>query len=359
MEVSNYLVNISLVHQNETVAMVFLPVCLEIFNIMMLTAGMCLLYLGIEISHPVYGLLFSNLIVTTISSLINVFVFPFVKTIYYNTLINGNNAACLNFHCCSWCILSVLRYLYIIHKSWLDKTFPKLCSLFILSIVGVLALFLFGTITVIALAIHLGWPDVKLMKMPPEDQLKFVGILLGNYTMLLSISCFFYVMILRKRGQFGHNRVNLENNSIQEINDPINSRNEQNLSIVDDDSSKTNGTAANDRNEIAIISTIRSVPATNIATDDIELKRQMAEIESAIKSLKTNLILTSALCISFISATVISNTIGSVVFTFLKGLFPILTTISNFNKVQDLLKLSSKNIVEWLSKKRQNIKCCH
>jgi hypothetical protein len=191
MEVSNHQLNISFAHQNETIEMVFLPVSLELFNIMILTAGMCLMYLGIEISHPVYGLLFSNLIVTTISSLINVFVFPFIKTIQYNTLVNGNNSACLNFHCCCWCILSVLRYLYIIHKPWLDKKFPKPFSLLLLSFFGVLALFFPGTITISALAVHLQWPDVKLMKMPSEDKLKFVGILLGNYTMLLSISCFF------------------------------------------------------------------------------------------------------------------------------------------------------------------------
>jgi hypothetical protein len=177
--------------------------------------------------------------------------------------------------------------------------------------------------------------------------------------MLLGTSCFFYIMILRKRGQFGHNRVTFGNISIDEINNPINSLNEQNLSIVNDDSSKSNSTTANDGNEIAIISTSRSVPDINIAADDIELKQKMAEIESAIKSLKTNLILTSALSISFVSSTVISNTIGSVVLTFLKGLFPILTTVSNFNKVQELLKLFYKNLVEWLSKKKENIKCCN
>ena len=61
MEVSNHQLNISFAHQNETIEMVFLPVSLELFNIMILTAGMCLMYLGIEIYHPVYGLLFSNL----------------------------------------------------------------------------------------------------------------------------------------------------------------------------------------------------------------------------------------------------------------------------------------------------------
>jgi hypothetical protein len=124
---------------------------------------------------------------------------------------------------------------------------------------------------------------------------------------------------------------------------------------VDDDSSISNSRAAN---EISIIMT-NNVQALMIGSNDIEFKKQMAEIDSAIKSLKTNLILTSAVSISFISATVISNTIGSIVYIFLKGLFLILITVSNFKKVQDLLKLFYKNLVEWLSKKKENIKCCH
>jgi hypothetical protein len=252
----------------------------------------------------------------------------------------------------------VLRYLYIIHKQWLDKTFPKPFSLFLLSILGVLGLFFFGSITITILVIHLGWPAVKIMNMPLEDQFKVVGIVLGYYMLLIGISCFFYVLILRKRGQFGHNLVNLGTIPVEERNEPKH-LNEQNLSVVDNESSKSDSTTANNRYEIAIISTNSSAPAINIETNDIELKWQMAEIDSAIKSLKTNLILTSMLSISFASATVISNTIGSVVFTFLKGLFPILTTVSNFNKVQDLLKLSYKNLVEWLLKKKENIKCCH
>jgi hypothetical protein len=162
-------------------------------------------------------------------------------------------------------------------------------------------------------------------------------------------------MILRKRGQFGHNHVHVENIPIQDINNPINSIIEQNLSVVDDDSSISNSRAAN---EISIIMT-NNVQALMIGSNDIEFKKQMAEIDSAIKSLKTNLILTSAVSISFISATVISNTIGSIVYIFLKGLFLILITVSNFKKVQDLLKLFYKNLVEWLSKKKENIKCCH
>ena len=168
MEVSNNL------FQNGNIEIVFLPVLLELFNLVIMTAGTCLMYLGIEISHPVYGVLFSNLILTIISSLINVLVFPFVKTINYNTLVNGNNSVCLFFQCSCWCVLSALRYLYIIHKTWIHKTFPKTFPLFLLSLFGVVILFSFGSFTMISVAIQLGWPTVKISNMPWKDQSKFI-----------------------------------------------------------------------------------------------------------------------------------------------------------------------------------------
>ena len=353
MEASNNLKNVSFGNQNETVEMVVLPIFLELFNIMVLTTGACLMYLGIEISHPIYGLLFSNLIVTIASSLINVLVFPFVKTINYNSLVNGNSSCCLIFHCSCWCVLSALRYLYIIHKPWIDKTFPKPFTLFLISISGVVIVFSFACVTTTIFVIQLGWPTVKLMNMPWESKLKVVSIVLSNYAMLLGISCCFYVMILRKRGQFGQNRVHLENmsvdmNCVEQVT--LDQRNSNN--VVDTTADSNIFATARDKNEIAIIYSNKSEEM------DIELKRQMAEINSAVKSLKTNFILTSVLSVSFALGSVISPSTGSLVFTFLKGLFPVLTTISNFNKVQDLVKLSYENLVELLSKKKKNIKCC-
>ena len=96
-----------------------------ILNIIFLSIGLCQMYFGIEIAHPVYAVLFSNLLVTFLSTMLDVFVFPFITNLKYAVLVNGNNTTCLLFHCCCWCVLSVLRYLYIIKPKWLHKTFPN------------------------------------------------------------------------------------------------------------------------------------------------------------------------------------------------------------------------------------------
>jgi hypothetical protein len=49
------------------------------------------MYNGIEIEHPVFSVLFCNLIVAFVSSVVNVISYPFDKEIKYSTIINGNN----------------------------------------------------------------------------------------------------------------------------------------------------------------------------------------------------------------------------------------------------------------------------
>jgi hypothetical protein len=132
---------------NETVVNsepMYVPICLELLNIILLTTFICVIYFGIEISHPVYAVLFCNLVIALASSLTNVLIFPVLKNINYTNLLNGNSVVCLLFHICSWCILSVLRYLYIIHKSWIEEKFPKPVTFLLWSIFGVFYLFVVG-----------------------------------------------------------------------------------------------------------------------------------------------------------------------------------------------------------------------
>lgn len=106
---------------NETSGLFYLPVVLEIPNTGLLTFSVYLFYAGIEIKHPVYGVLFFDLLVTLASSVINVAVFPFVKTVRFNNLVNGNSVVCLLFHCGSWCVVSALRYAFIVHHDWMGN----------------------------------------------------------------------------------------------------------------------------------------------------------------------------------------------------------------------------------------------
>ena len=342
----------------ETVEMLFLPIFLDITNIIVLTSGICLMYFGIEICHPMYAILFTNLVVTVISSLINVLVFPFIKTVNFNNLINGNGAACLLFHCSCWCVVSILRYLYIIHRPWLDKTFPKPFYLMLLSLFGVVALFSLGCFLIISTAVYSGWPYVKLMNMQLQDKLKIVGAVMGSYLLLMGLSCCFYIAILRRRGKFGHSGVGVDipNDSVQvtfnqrsethaepknRSNPNLNDNFPTNANDSDNQSSTENG-------HQIVISFNRS--QEGISEKDQELKQRLKEISSAVRSLKTNLVLTAILSVVFSVGSVYSNNVGSIVSTLAKGLFPILTTIPNFVKVQELVQESNKNLTFWLAR---------
>ena len=102
-----------------------LLVMVESVNTIMLAVGLYLMYQGIEIGHPVYSILFSNLVSAFFSSLLNAWVIPFVKSYPYYILTNANSLSCLLLHSCFWCVLSVLRYMYIVNKAWLEQNSPK------------------------------------------------------------------------------------------------------------------------------------------------------------------------------------------------------------------------------------------
>ena len=70
----------------------------EIINFFFLATGIRQIFLGIEIAHPIYGVLFCNLVLTFVSSIINICIFPFVNTLSYTTVVNGSNTITLIFH---------------------------------------------------------------------------------------------------------------------------------------------------------------------------------------------------------------------------------------------------------------------
>jgi hypothetical protein len=64
------------------------------------------------------------------------------------------------------------------------------------------------------------------------------------------------------------------------------------------------------------------------------------EIESATNSLKTNLILSVMYLLFSMALPVVNVTVSMVVLSLLKSVIPILTTISNFRKIKELLTFS-------------------
>jgi hypothetical protein len=168
------------------------------------------MYNGIEIDHPVFRVLFCNLIATFISSAANVLAYPIQMSVKYSTIVNSTNCISLLFHCCSWLIVSLLRYTYIINNDWLFARFPDPKVLNRLAIASVFFTFLMSWFIITFVCWVCGWPTVKVFEMPMPQKAISIGALLGTYISLICFSCFFYLLILRKRGSLGNNKV--ENN---------------------------------------------------------------------------------------------------------------------------------------------------
>ena len=82
------------------------------------------MYQGVEISHPLYAVLFLNLTVSLISTMLDIAVFFFISTATYVFFSNLMNNLSVFFHCTSWCMTSVLRFIYIIYGDWLNNFIP-------------------------------------------------------------------------------------------------------------------------------------------------------------------------------------------------------------------------------------------
>ena len=194
----------------------FIHLIPSVINIAFLLIGTCQMYLGIEINHPIYCTLFLNLIVTLFSSIIDILIFPFVSVaeVKYSAMVNGNGVVCLLFHCCSWSISSVLRYIYIIHPNWLHKKFQEARTLCLLATLSILAIFSLSFGTILGTVMYCGWPYKRRNEMSSKEKAICTSSILTIYLSLVGSSCIFYVMILRKRGKLGINHVgNIEESS--------------------------------------------------------------------------------------------------------------------------------------------------
>ena len=69
---------------------------------------------------------------------------------------------------------------------------------------------------------------------------------------------------------------------------------------------------------------------------DLERKRIVEEINSTLRSLETNLILTSAFLVILLVLFLLPNIISVVVISVMKGMIPLITSITNFGKVKTL-----------------------
>jgi len=151
-----------------------------------------------------------NLLITLLSSFFNVISYPFVNEVKYSTVVNATNAVSLMFHCCCWSVLSALRYLYIIHENWINETFEKPVYVSFIGITIIFIIFAFSLLTNFTAMISCGWPKRKMFEMSRGEAGLCLGIMLGSYLALISVSCGFYSLVLRQRGKIGNNKTHPE-----------------------------------------------------------------------------------------------------------------------------------------------------
>ncbi len=97
----------------------------EYFNLFILSCSLYGMYRGVEISHPLYAVLFLNLIIPLMTTILHVTVFFFISTARYVFISNPINCLSVFFHCTSWCVTSVLRFVYIIYGDCLNNFIPS------------------------------------------------------------------------------------------------------------------------------------------------------------------------------------------------------------------------------------------
>ncbi len=60
---------------------------------------------------------------------------------------------------------------------------------------------------------YFGYPKIKVMDMRMVQKVLCIMVALFNLVTIIFVSCFCYFQILRQRGKFGHNRVNVINDA--------------------------------------------------------------------------------------------------------------------------------------------------
>ena len=93
----------------------------EYFNLVILLLAVYGMYHGIEIQHPLYAVLFLNLIIPLFFTIVDMIAFVFISSNRYITLSNTNSGFSLFFHCTSWCLSSIIRYIYIVAPDWIHS----------------------------------------------------------------------------------------------------------------------------------------------------------------------------------------------------------------------------------------------
>jgi hypothetical protein len=164
--------------------------------------------------------LFCNLVTHLCASIVEMLISPFLVKIRVTTLVKGTSTLCVLFHCCCWCVLSILRYIYIIHSDWLVKKIPENKTITKITLLAIYTLYLVCSIPLFLPTIYFGWPYKEMYELEKTPKLICILSILLTYFVLLGSSCFFYFLILHHRGKMGQNSVepSIDKNLFQDKN---------------------------------------------------------------------------------------------------------------------------------------------
>jgi hypothetical protein len=114
---------------------------------------------------------------------------------------NANNWYCIMYHYTSWCILSILRYLYIRHNNWLHNKIPEPRTIGNLGLAATFLTFILVLSgNLLAAVLLTDWPRKGLEEAPTHLLIIRIVIVIGSFLLMLGVSCFFYAKMLRHAG---------------------------------------------------------------------------------------------------------------------------------------------------------------
>ena len=133
--------------------LLILPECV---NIICLLLGLYGMYHGIEIQHPLYAILFVNLIVACATSVLDLLVFIFIRSERYLIFSNLMNNIGIMHHCSCWCVSSILRFIYIVYDDWFHSHISSIKLQCTLAIICEQSLALFFGLPALGVVISFG-----------------------------------------------------------------------------------------------------------------------------------------------------------------------------------------------------------
>ena len=90
---------------------------LEAFNMVLLFLVTNGFYQGIEIQHPLYAVLFLNLVLSLANSTISVLGWMLLPFKIFVRLLNSLNVIHVFSMCSNWSVISIICYVYILHEN--------------------------------------------------------------------------------------------------------------------------------------------------------------------------------------------------------------------------------------------------